>query len=263
MKKGLRLVFVFLLLHGVSRGDLVAHYAFDGATYADSAGYAGVVPSLLTRGVAAATDSNFSNVTSPFDGGTHSFFLRGSALNTPNGGTEAAFGSALTQGNYISFTVTSLTPMYLTSLMFDTAKSPGTIHNLRALATSDVTGHVYTNRLDIVSPTEADSSLPDVLQSLGAVSLSDSPAGLGVDWGLADNTVIDLSVPAFQGVTSVNFRVYGFTMSNPTFNVANILRFDNVMLNGSFIPEPGSLPLCLIGCGVIVMMRSRKRTFRA
>lgn len=250
----------WLMFTPSSQADVIVHYAFNGGTFADSAGDATVTASDLAPSTAANVDDGFSTFSSPIDGGSHSYFLRGASLNVSNPSTPAAFPIADSQGNYIEFTLTSTQPLNLTSLNFDVAKNSGNPHSFRILATSNIEGHAYDNRLTITSPSGATNSLPNIIQSNIADNMSDVIQGTGTDWGIGDNTTIDLSGANYQGITSANFRIYGFTINNPTPAISNILRFDNIIVNGSVaIPEPGSLSLLLLGTATCLLIR-RKRT---
>ena len=247
----------FFMLQPQVRGDLIAQYAFDGATLADSAGFIDVTASDIAIGVAADADNGFSTGSTSVGGGTHSLFLRGDSLDLIPNSTSAATADAIAQGNYISFTLSSTTPMFLTSLTFDAAKNAGNMHQLRMLATSSVAGHAYTDRLNIISPIEADGSLADVLQSNVAPSISDAPNGQNMDWGLAAGTTIDLSDASFQGLTSIDFQLYAFAINTASSSISDVLRFDNIRVNGSTIPEPSSAGLLMIGLAAITALRRR------
>ena len=237
--------------------DIISHYAFNGSTYADSAGFAGVAAGDLVRGAGTTSDSNFSTFSTPVDGGSHSFFIRGSGLNVADNATAAATVTATSQGNYVEFTLNSSGLMNLTSLTLDAAKNAGNNHSMRLLVTSDITGHLFDNRLDIISPAAADTSLANVIQSNLADNLSDSPNGIGIDWGVADNTTINLSVPAFQNISDATFRIYAFTIANGSPSNANVMRLDNIIVNGTVVPEPASLSLLLIGALIGRTLRRR------
>lgn len=246
-----------------THADLLALYNFNNATYADSAGYADVTASDLSKGAAQAVDSNFSTTSTPVDGGARSYFIRGAGLNIADNSTAVAATTAETQGQYFEITLNSIKPMFLTSLGFDTSKNAGNPHDFRVFVTSDITGLSYANRLTITAPIEAGASLPDVIQSNIAGNMSDASAGLGTDWGFGDNSLIDLSVPAFQGITSVTFRVYGFAINAPSFSNSDVLRFDNVLVHGTtVVPEPGAFSLALLGSALLGLFRQVRESAR-
>ena len=232
-----------------ARADLIARYAFDGATLADSAAHPDMSAGDITPGTAFNTDDGLSTVSTPVDGGTHSYFGRGTSVHTATADSTSGFTAATTQGNYFEFTLSTPGAMNLTSLGFDTAKNLGNTHSFRILVTSDLTGHAFASRLNLTAPATVDSSLADVIESQVAGDISDAPAGTGGNWGFGDNALVNLNVPAFQGVSAVTFRVYAFTLGQVggTAATANVIRFDNVIVNGSVVPEPASGVLLLLG----------------
>ncbi len=241
-----------------ARADLIAHYAFDGATLDPSATHPSVAAGTLTPGAAFNTDDGLSAVSTPADGGSHSYFGRGTSVHTATADSSSGFTAANSQGNYFEFTLSTGSAMDLTSLGFDTSKNAFNLHSIRILVTSDITGHAYLNRLNMTAPATVDSSLADVIESQVAGDISDAPAGLGSNWGNGDNALVNLNVPAFQGVSAVTFRVYAFTLGQVggTANVANVVRFDNVVVNGTVaVPEPASAGLILLALPLLLRRR--------
>ena len=237
--------------------DLIVQYAFDGASLAPSATLPGVTAGNITPGTAFNTDDGLSAVSTPVDGGSHSYFGRGTSVHTSTADSSTGFTAATAQGNYFEFTLSAAGSMNLTSLGFDTAKNTGNVHSLRILVTSDITGHSLLTRLNLTAPATVDTSLPDVIESQVVGDISDAPAGLGSNWGNGDNALIDLNVPAFQGVSAVTFRVYAFTLGQVggTASVANVARFDNIIVNGTAVPEPASAGLILLGLPFLLRRR--------
>ena len=232
-----------------AQADLIALYAFNGATLADSAAHPGVSAGVITPGTAFNTDDGLSTVSTPVDGGSHSYFGRGTSVHTSTADSVSGFTAATTQGNYFQFTLSTPGTMNLTSLGFDTAKNLGNTHSFRILVTSDLTGHAFASRLNLTAPATVDNSLADTIESQVAGDISDAPAGTGGNWGFGDNALVNLNVPAFQGVSSATFRVYAFTLGQVggTADIANVIRFDNVIVNGSVVPEPASGALLILG----------------
>jgi hypothetical protein len=245
------------LLTVAARADLIVHYAFDGATLAPATTLPGVTAGNITPGTAFNTDDGLSTVTTPADGGSHSYFGRGTSVHTATADSSSGFTAATSQGNYFQFTLSTAGQMNLTSLGFDTSKNEFNTHSFRILVTSDLTSHAYNNRLNFTAPATVDTSLPNVIESQVAGDISDAPAGLGSNWGNGDNALVDLNVPAFQGVSAVTFRVYAYTLGQPagTANIANVIRFDNVLVNGSVVPEPASAALILLALPMLLRRR--------
>lgn len=242
-----------------ARADLIAHYAFDGATLSPSATHPDVTAGDITPGAAFGGGAGLSTVSTPADGGSHSYFGRGTSVHTATADSSSGFTAATTQGNYFEFTLGSAGAMNLTSLGFDVAKNAGNPHSFRILVTSDITGHVLANRLNLTAPATVDNSLVDVIESHVAGDLSDAPEAIGSNWGNGDNALVDLNIPAFQGISSATFRVYAFTLGQVggSASTANVIRFDNVLVNGSAVPEPASAALILLALPVLLLRRRR------
>ena len=245
------------LLAVATRADLIVQYGFDGGTFAPTSTLPGVTAGNITPGTAFNTDDGLSTVSTPADGGTHSYFGRGTSVHTSTADSSSGFTSANTFGNYFEFTLSAPSLMNLTSLGFDTSKNEFNTHSFRILVTSDITGHSLLTRLNFTSPATVDTSLPDLIESQVTGDISNAPAGLGSNWGNGDNALVDLNVPAFQGVSAVTFRVYAFTLGQVggTANIANVVRFDNVLVNGAVVPEPACAALFLLALPVLLRRR--------
>lgn len=204
-----------------------------GSPFADVANFSGVSVTDLTPGAKIATDDGRSTFTTPTDGGVGSYFARGASLNQPDSGTSDAFVDAQSEGGYIEFTVTADPgqALNLTALNFDAARNSGNTSDMRILVTSDVTGFTFADRLDITEITTGTNTLVDVLQSnLDEIGIS--PAGAGSAWGNADNTVATLG-SEFSAVDSATFRIYAFTRLDASPDNANVMRFDNISVEGT------------------------------
>lgn len=213
----------------------LAMYDFENAgdPFADTAGAVGVSVTDLNAGAKLDIDDGRSTFTTPVDGGGGSYFARGASLNQPDSSTSDAFVDAQSEGGYLEFTITADPgqALNLTALNFDAARNSGNTSDMRILVTADVTGDTFDDRLDITETTTGTNSLVDVLQSnLGEIGVS--PAGLGSAWGNADNTVTTLG-SAFTAVDSVTFRIYAFTRLDASPDNANVMRFDNISVEGT------------------------------
>lgn len=213
----------------------LATYDFESAAspFVDVTNFAGVSVTDLSPGAKLATDDGRSTFTTPVDGGVGSYFARGASLNQPDSGTSDAFVDAQSQGGYLEFTITADPgqALNLTALNFDAARNSGNTSDMRILVTSNVTGDTFADRLDINETTTGANSLVDVLQSnLGEIGVS--PSGAGSNWGVADNTFATLG-SEFTGITSATFRIYAFTRLNASPDNANVMRFDNIFVEGT------------------------------
>lgn len=242
------------LLASSASAAVLADFQFEG-NFNDSANHAGISSATIANGTAYSNDFGYSTYTTPVDGGSMSFFAIGAGVETPEVSTGDAFVTAKSQGSYLELTLTSATPMNLTSITLDAAKGSSS-RNHRVLFTSDLTGDAFADRLTITNP-PYDGSLENVLQS-DQGSLDQAPAGTGSDWGAGMGTTISLSDPAFQGVTSATFRLYGFVINASSVSSSDVIRFDNVVVNGSVVPEPSTYAL-LAGAGVAALALWRRR----
>ncbi len=66
---------------------------------------------------------------------------------------------------------------------------------------------------------------------------------------------IDLTGPSFQGLSDpVTFRIYLYDGNSSTIR---IIAIDNVVLNGSVVPEPSSA--LLLGVSALILLTRRRR----
>ncbi|MDQ8206313.1 PEP-CTERM sorting domain-containing protein [Coraliomargarita sp. SDUM461003] len=260
MKKQLKtlplLVTAGLATTASASAAVIAQYDFNSATdtFADSANASGLTAGEITPGTLMATDDGRS--TTSTSEGAGSYFARWNAINAANGSTSAAWGNAQSNGIYLEFTLTpdAGTSLNLTDLHLDVAYN-GT-DNFRLAVTSSLTGYNYADRLTISTELTADaSSLPNILQSnLGGIETA--PDETDADWGQGEDTIIDLSSATFDNIASdVTFRIYAFSLTSST----SILRLDNVHVNGTVIPEPGSYALLVGILGLTSVMIRRRR----
>jgi hypothetical protein len=122
---------------------------------------------------------------------------------------------AVAGGDYATFTLTSSTPMDLTSLTFGGAYGQFSNPAGYALETSVTGSSIF------------------------------STAAFSAQYPSFSTQTVDLSGAAFQGVTSVTFDLYGYVQNNGN------VQFNNITVNGSVaaVPEPNTL--ALVGMGLI------------
>jgi hypothetical protein len=142
-------------------------------------------------------------------------------------GNSATAAAAVTNNKYFQFTVTPDpgTELDLTSLTFDVAR-----------------GGAGTPR-GVVVRSSADNFAADLFQQdIGTARPTYTPVS------------IDLSGPSFQDLTAASpltFRVYSYSPA-----AGSSLDFDNIVLNGTVVPEPAAAGLALAaGFGLLVRRR--------
>jgi hypothetical protein len=254
------LISIALASASMVSADVLAQYDFNSAgdPYADVANASDLTADDITPGTQLATDDGRS--TSTTTEGAGSFFAKHGALSTGTGTTSAAWTAAQDNGIYVEFTLTpdAGKSLNFTDLHLDVGYQGE--NNFRLAVTSSLTGYDYGNQLTITTENATDkNSLPNILESnLGGISTT--PAGIGADWGAGEDTIIDLSGIEFDNITSsVTFRIYGFKLNNG--DGSDILRLDNIYVNGSAspVPEPSSFALLAGGLAFASIMLKRRR----
>ena len=134
------------------------------------------------------------------------------------GSTSAA--TALSSNSYFSLTLNAVSTFNLAKLNFEVGKG----------GSSDPRGYFVRSSVDSFSSNLISETLP----------LASQPAPAAKSVSLATN--------AFQGISTVTFRFYGFT---PTAN--NSIDFRNLSVIAA--PEPASFALLLLGGGWFVRRR--------
>ncbi|MDF3128546.1 hypothetical protein P0Y35_05000 [Kiritimatiellaeota bacterium B1221] len=244
-------------LSTLASGSILAQYNFndEGMIFADSANESGITASDIIPGAALALNDGRS--TGNTSEGAGSYFSLGSSIGTGLSTTSASWDYAKTNGLYLEFTLTpdSGQSLNLTDLRLDVGYD-GT-NEFRFAATSSLTGFDYNDQLTITTENATDAgSLPNILQS-NLNGMSNIPSGVNQNWGFGQDTLIDLSSPTFSNITSaVTFRLYAFKINSA--NVSDILRLDNVILNGAVIPEPGSFVLLFGAFALLAILAKRK-----
>jgi hypothetical protein len=144
------------------------------------------------------------------------------ALELHAGVTDNTPAQAIAASMYFSFTLSSATPMNLSSLTVD-----GGYGNF-----SNPAGYALQSSVDGYSSIIASGDFAPNLPAF------------------ATDTA-NLSGAAFQGLTSITFRVLGY---NAPYGY---LQFDNITVNSAAVPEPGLLALA--GMGIAGLMALRRR----
>lgn len=132
-----------------------------------------------------------------------------------NPGATTSATLAVAGGNYATFTLTSTTPMDLTSLTFGGAYSQFSNPAGYALQTSATGSSIFsTGNFATQTPTFTTQT-------------------------------VDLSGASFQGLTSISFDVYGYV------NNGGSLQFSDFVVNGTLAATPEPDTLALMGMGVM------------
>jgi hypothetical protein len=249
---------LIFLLSGAAFGSapaaILASYDFEtaGGPLANKTPTPGVTASAITFGAKADTGDSFSSNTSP-TGGAQSLTIAGAGLGNSSASTSVAVAEAITDGNFLTFTLTPGSAFSLTSITFDKGRLTGNSNDLRILVTSSLDDS-YNGRMPL---TNSGASLTNVLESNQTSEISAITAGAGQSWGTNSNVSVDLSAPMFQNlVAPITFRIYAFNLGTDAGNNANQLFFDNIVVNGTVIPEPSA---ALLGFTAILGTALRRR----
>jgi hypothetical protein len=143
-----------------------------------------------------------------------------------NPGAVTTAAAAVASGNYASFTLTSAAPMNLSSLALD--GSYGQFSN--------PAGYALESSVDGFSSMLSSAAFTTQKPTFATYS-------------------VDLSGAAFQGLSSISFRVFGYVKNSGSE------QFDNFTVFGiTAVPEPSALALTGIGmAGLFGLVASRRR----
>ena len=224
---------IFLLAPTVSPAAVLANYTFN-----DSSTTVANPNSSDTDGLTSASTFTANNG-GPVGGGagisssTDMAFFRSDGLTTTT-------GDAVTNGDYFQFTISPIggASMTLTSVTLDFGGS-----------NSGTGGASFTTFGVIRSNAEA----VDYTTDLG--SFSKTITADSTDNQLTGQTV-NLSGSDFLNLTTpVTFRIYVYSSANTVSN--QIARLDNVVLNGTSVPEATSAMLAVVGLAAAGLRRRR------
>jgi hypothetical protein len=197
-----------------------------------------VAPSSFAQGVLAQwaltgatplapTTVNVTSATSITFGGFAGAWSEPSSGVLQDGpGTPTTGALAAASGNYAAFTLSSATPMDLTSLTFGGAYG------------------LFANPAGYALETSVDGFASYVTGSFSSLSPTFS------------TVTVDLTGPQFQGLTSLTFELETYVTN------AGDAQYSNFTVNGSLaaIPEPGTMTLLGMGMiGMFKLVSSRRR----
>ncbi|WAC18377.1 PEP-CTERM sorting domain-containing protein [Luteolibacter sp. SL250] len=224
---------------GTASGAVLANYAFasGSATSTDTDITSTASNISLTNGDNTGTTTGTGGVTGAgISSSSHMFYFRTSGLKTNE-------GDAVTAPDYISFTFTP---------------TAGTSYNLQTITLDFGGSNAGGSAPGYTSYAFLRSSLGDTPYStnIGSTISRDVPGpGAGDVYNLAQET-FTFTDPAFANVTApVTFRLYMYASSNA--ESLQILRLDNLRLNGAAVPEPASALALALSLGTTVLRRRR------
>jgi len=219
MKTFVRILIITLSATAASFGQILVQYAFDGTDLTTA-----LTPSTVGADVSASSiaDVNgFSLFNSFTDGG-----LGSRILNVGRVGGSNNASNAVSNGSFMDFTLTPDVEMDLTSFTFRAARG----------GSSTPRGWVLRSSVDGFTSNLGTANVPAVHPTYTNFNVS----------------LTDLS---FQDLTSaVTFRLYTYSPSN-----TNTIRFEEITVNGTAIPEPSSLILLLMAMGAFFVIRKRRK----
>lgn len=229
----------FVAFSEFSSGAVLANYAFAGGTSAstDTDSNSTASPLTFSNGANTGTTTGTGAVTgAAISSSTDMFYFRTTGLTSSESGAIGA-------PDYISFTFTP---------------NPGTAYNLQTITLNFGGSNAGGTAAAYTSYAFLRSSLEDTPYStnIGTTISRNVPGpGDGAVYNLALET-FTFTDPAFANVTvPVTFRLYLYSSANDVSN--QIVRLDDVRLNGTLIPEPTSALLAAIGLGSAALRRRR------
>lgn len=205
---------------------------------------------LFTGGAATSSDTDPNTTASNFglaatgssiSSASNNLFLRSNAT------TSSTLSESITNNTYVSFTVTPGSGVQF---------SLETLRLNHGASNSDTDASFITNLAVLSSLGGFTESSPILATFTKDVPIENGGAGI------TDPRVIDLTSfgSTFTDLTApVEFRFYFY--DSVSFN-NKIHRLDTVQLEGTVIPEPGSLALGMLGIGGGLIRRSRSASGR-
>lgn len=225
---------------------ILANYTFDDAS------------TTVSTNVSSDTDTNSvaSNFTinnggtagggAAISASTDMAFFRSDGLTTTQAGAVGA-------PDYFTFTFTpnAGTSFNLTSITLDLGGSNGGPTGGPAGGPS--------NAYSVFAFLRSSAEAVDYSTNIGSTATQLIPGpGDGAVYNLSQRTFDLTGSPEFANITTATtFRIYLYSSDNTFAN--QILRVDNVVLNGTLIPEPGSMTLALVSLGAGLCFRRRSR----
>lgn len=243
--KSLWVLVAFFLSLWSANADIIAAWDFNGVDVADGTGLdAAGSPYLMSAGTTlAGLDTaalTLGTVNPSTAGSTYGFKIS-------TGSESASLSEAITANHYIQFSLSA---------------TAGHLMNLSSL---DLFGESSGTGAD-------DVAIMSNIAGFTSGSELDSVTGIaGVTGGLDTDTSgfgapIDLTSPAYQGISSVTFRLYGYNTGSTTGSTSlRSISGDDLVINGtlqSVVPEPSTLALFLIAISGVTLHRRKIRAYQ-
>ncbi len=219
------------IIAGYDFSETMASVEASGAT-ASAMGGVGNAPQIVTTGNGdntgyAASGTLFGSVAGGyFHVGSHTM-------------TGESLSAAITVGSYISFTITADVAGTLDLTGFSIDKAITTAQSLRV-----------ADQWNVLAKVNGDGSG----WTAGDALMADATTTHAMDSGAWDSTFVDLSAPIFQGLDSIEFRIYSWGANGADYS--NAIGIDQVVVEG-VIPEPGTLGLVAVFGGAVLFIRRR------
>lgn len=151
-----------------------------------------------------------------------------------------SIAEALSENSYFEFTITPDDAMTITDFSADVFSQSLAISG----GVAEYTGHYFLR-------SSADGYITDLANGL---KFSPATTGSGQTTSRVD---FSSSLTGFENITSATtFRLYMWVETD-TVSASQTLRIDDVTFSGTVVPEPASVGLFAVGCGVTLLWRRR------
>lgn len=206
----------------------------DGATAPNTTPYTfGATNGIAAMKISSANLTLSSTVTSSTSNNQYGF-------KVPGVNAQTTLTGAISAGNYFQFTI---------------AASTGFVLNLTSIELSGESSATGSNSAAIMSSIAGFSNGNELASVTGKAGLTggldSDPSGFGGP--------ISLTAPAYQGISQVTFRFYGWgSTSGSGVTALRNLSGDDLVINGTTSPVPEPSLALLSGFGALALLRRRR-----